>query len=85
MDMVQVDEAVAECGRFLRRVDELKTAIIQQIEDEKREARADKIPLKGQAEYKRDAEYHIFSGTGESGAVKRASMDLSRTLVKLRK
>lgn len=66
---MKIDDVKAECLRFLKRIEEYE----QRTEKE----------TKG---YHKEwyAKYGI-KGTKESGALKRASLDLSRELVKLRK
>ena len=78
MDMKVIDEAVVECKRFLSRVVELKARVKR--EDELLTGRAPRPGFSNEYQYK----FNPFYGCAESAAVKRASMDLSRALVKLR-
>ncbi len=80
MNMQAIDEAVIECERFLVCTDALKEHVEHLTDDLSKGNEENPSP----ADPVRSAEYHVFSGTRESGAVKRASMDLSRALVKLR-
>ncbi len=76
MNKEQIDEAVIECNRFLNRVDDLRVRV-----DQAEKLRKVEVPgFSKEHQFK----FNPFTGCKESAAIKRASMDLSRALVKLR-
>ena len=71
MRLKELDEIEIECKRFLRRVWQAKARL-------RKEHRMDEFCKT------RPVEEYYLQGVAETGALRRASMDLSRVLTKLR-
>ena len=77
MNMQQVNEVEVECSRVIKRIEELRERIrVEDADFKKRKA--------ARPDDKYVYHFDPFTGCAETGALKRASMDLSRALVKLR-
>ena len=85
MNKQSLNIAVSECKRFMARVKELECQIGLEAEELKSFAIVNHNTIKTDAEYKESAKRNILYSSKYSGAVKRASMDLTRALADLRR